>query len=486
MAHRLAVVSTAKNTTKILHQITEHFSEQIAIVLHFGDKKADFKASSLSRMNSTRGQKGHLFERQRWTGAAQALIESTDYVEKLEEFIDQLDRISEKVAIKHHPLRSMADYSDYYHILTDVVAQTLIENRVDTVLFFNVPHLTYDLILYQTAQSLGIKTLIVTQSIFRDTFWSMHEVIKLGNFDLAHDGPRYEINKDEALDLFYMRGIKQQTEQGGRVSFMGWMHLFVFLARKRPLKAFNPHYVFHLVKKTRMIYGKLPKWRDPFANFFHEDSLWYFDHLVGFESQLYDVNQDFVYFPLQLQPEMTTSALGGRFRDQAYAIERLAAILPKEVKIFVKENPKQGAYMRGPLFFHRLKRIPNVTFLPSSANTYELTRKARFVATITGTVGWEAIRQGKPALVFGKAWYRKLEGVHEWHDELQYEDILNSRIDHDKLEKNTGSLLAQAHSGVIDRHYAKMVPNYNEDENIKIVAQTLVNLVLQRQATTFK
>ena len=244
MAHRLAVVSTAKNTTKILHQITEHFSEQIAIVLHFGDKKADFKASSLSRMNSTRGQKGHLFERQRWTGAAQALIESTDYVEKLEEFIDQLDRISEKVAIKHHPLRSMADYSDYYHILTDVVAQTLIENRVDTVLFFNVPHLTYDLILYQTAQSLGIKTLIVTQSIFRDTFWSMHEVIKLGNFDLDHDGPRYEINKDEALDLFYMRGIKQQTEQGGKSVFHGMDAFICFPCAKTSSESFQPTLCF--------------------------------------------------------------------------------------------------------------------------------------------------------------------------------------------------------------------------------------------------
>ena len=232
-------------------QITEYFSDQITIVLHFGDKKADFKASSLSRMNSTRGQKGHLFERQRWTGAAQALIESTDYVEKVEEFIDQLDRISEKVAIKHHPLRSMADYSDYYHILADVVAQTLIENRVETVLFFNVPHLTYDLILYQTAQSLGINTLIVTQSIFPDTFWSMCEVKNMGNFNIARDAPRYEINKDEALDLFYMRGIKQQTEQGGSVSVMGWIHLFVFLARKRPLQAFNPHYVLISLKLGR-------------------------------------------------------------------------------------------------------------------------------------------------------------------------------------------------------------------------------------------
>ena len=151
----------------------------------------------------------------------------------------------------------------------------------------------------------------------------MCEVKNMGNFNIARDAPRYEINKDEALDLFYMRGIKQQTEQGGSVSVMGWIHLFVFLARKRPLQAFNPHYVFNLVKKTRTIYGKLPKWRDPFAKFFHEDSLWYFNHLVGFESQPYDLRQDFVYFPLQLQPEMTTSALGGRFRDQAYAIERL-------------------------------------------------------------------------------------------------------------------------------------------------------------------
>ena len=243
MAHRLAVVSTAKNTTKILHQITEYFSDQITIVLHFGDKKADFKASSLSRMNSTRGQKGHLFERQRWTGAAQALIESTDYVEKVEEFIDQLDRISEKVAIKHHPLRSMADYSDYYHILADVVAQTLIENRVETVLFFNVPHLTYDLILYQTAQSLGINTLIVTQSIFPDTFWSMCEVKNMGNFNIARDAPRYEINKDEALDLFYMRGIKQQTEQGECVCH-GMDTFICFPCAKTSSASFQPTLCF--------------------------------------------------------------------------------------------------------------------------------------------------------------------------------------------------------------------------------------------------
>jgi len=485
MALRIAVVSTAKNTNKIVEHLKTEFPSEIEIVLHFGDKSADIKASSLARMNARKGRYGHIFENQRWSGAAQTLIESTDFTEKTEEFIDQLHRISDTVAVKSHPLRTMADYSDYYHILADVLAQKLLDTHVETVLFFNVPHLTYDLVLYQTAQALGIRTLIVTQSLFPNTYWSLNHVGDLGHFDLTHEAPAYPIEKSKPLDLFYMNGIKQEAEKGGPVSAQAWVQLLVFLAIKRPWKAFNLVYVWRLVQGMRRVYGRLPKWRDPFAKFFHENSLAYFDHLATFERQELDLSGNFVYFPLQLQPEMTTSALGGRFRDQAYAIERLAAILPDGVRILVKENPKQGAYMRGPLFFHRLKRIPNVTFLPSWANTHELTAKCRFVASITGTVGWEAVRQGKPALVFGKAWYKKFQGVHEWHDEISYDDIINEPIDHATLEQNVGSLLAQAHQGVIDRHYTKIVPDFDEIQNIRIVAATLVELLRRQRRPTF-
>jgi len=141
--------------------------------------------------------------------------------------------------------------------------------------------------------------------------------------------------------------------------------------------------------------------------------------------------------------------------------------------------------MRGPLFFHRLKRIPNVTFLPSWANTHELTEKCRFLASITGTVGWEAVRQGKPALVFGKAWYRKFQGIHEWHDEISYDDIINQPIDHTILEQNVGSLLAQVHHGVIDHHYTKIVSDFDEMENIETVAITLVELLQGQRSPTF-
>lgn len=482
---RLAVVSTDRNTNKILQKLKTLYSDELEVVLHLGGVADDFKASTISRLNNRRGVKGHLFENQRWTGAAQKLMETPDFVEKTEEFIDQLHRTSENTAFRSHPIKTMADYADFYHITADVIAQKLIDGAVNMALFFNVPHLTYDLILYQTAKSLGIKTLIVTQSLFPNYFLSLKNVEDIGNVNLTKKGTPYPIKKDSHLKLFYMNSIKQEHEEAGTISFKGICQFIIFLLFKRPLAALNLFYVFRLVKHMKKIYGKFPKWRDPFASFFHEDSLAYFDHLATFENQTLDLKGDFVYFPLQFQPEMTTSALGGKFRDQAYAIERLANVLPSNFRILVKENPKQGAYMRGPMFFHRLKRIPNVTFLPSWASTHILTEKARFVATITGTVGWEAIRQGKPALVFGKAWYRKFEGVHEWRDDITCAEIIATKINHATLEENVGSFLAQAHKGVFDRHYIQLVENFDIEKNSVQSAKILFDLLTDAQETTF-
>jgi hypothetical protein len=485
MTIRLAVVSTARNTDRIVEEIRRSAGERVEVALHIGDVTSDLKASSVTRLNTRKGGQGHLFANQRWTGAGQVLRESPEFVDKMEEFIDHLHRRSDINSHKSHPLRTMQDYADYYHILADVIAEALIARNITHCLFFNVPHLTYDTIVYQIARAMGLPTMIVTQSLFPGCYFSMAAVNDFGAFAPQPSAAPYPIEKGSMPDLFYMSGIKQEREEGGRLNAKAVAQLIAFLALKRPLKALNPFYVRRLLSDMRRVYGALPKWRDPFARFFHEDQLAYYDHLATFEDQQLDLSGDFVYFPLQLQPEMTTAALGGRFHDQAYAIEELASILPEGVRILVKENPKQGAYMRGPMFFHRLRRIPSVTFLPSWANTHELTARARFVATITGTVGWEAIRAGKPALVFGKAWYRKLPGVFEWDAKPAYEAIASAEIDHPALESAVGALLAGAHHGVVDRHYTKLVPELDEPANARATAKEIVDLIEGRRAPTF-
>ena len=484
MTIRLAVVSTAKNTDAILERL-KAANPDMEVVLHLGHVTADIKASALTRMNTREGGQAHPFRDQRWTGAGQALIESPDFLDAMETFVDHLHRRSEVNSYKAHPLRTMQDYVDYYHILADVIGTMLVERGVTHCLFFNVPHLTYDTIVHQMAGALGLPSTIVTQSLFPDRFYSMTDPHDYGRLPAGAEGPPHPIEKGSAPDLFYMKGIKQEREAGGTPTLRGMAQIALFLALHRPLKALNPVYLWRLARDVRRVYGAFPKWRDPFARFFHEDALAYFDHLATFEDEAPDLDGPFVYVPLQLQPEMTTSSLGGRFRDQALAIETLAAMLPEGVRILVKENPKQGSYMRGPMFFHRLRRIPAVTLLPSWADTHALTARAAFVASITGTVGWEAIRQGKPALVFGAAWYRGLPGVHHIADAPSYEAIRDTVIDHEALERAVGALLSRAHRGVVDRHYTVMVPDLDPQANAERAAATISGLIRGEIAPTF-
>jgi len=485
-AIRLLCVSTAANTDAALHALVQRAAGQIDLVLHLGSGEADFKASAVSRMNLRRGKRGHLTEGTQFSGQAHGLFMQPGYDALVDDFIDHLQRRAEPYAHLPHPLSGFHAYWDYHHILADVLAQRITDSGATHMLFFDVPHLVHDTLVYQVGRALGLQCLIVTQSLFPNTFFSLPAIDAYGRLTAGQPpAAPYPINRDETLQHFYMKGIAQQKMQGGRISAKAIGQLAAFLLLKRRWQALNPFYVASLLRRMRRIYGGLPAWRDPFARFFHADELPYFEHLLQFEDGPIDLDGPFVYFALQLQPEMTTSALGGPFKDQALAIETLARMLPPGVRILVKENPKQGAYMRGPMFFHRLARMPQVQFMPSHASTHDLTARALYVASISGTVGWEAVRKGKPALVFGHAWYASLPGVHTWHAGLTHADIVDHPPAHAALEQAAGQLLSQAHAGIISRHYATLVPGHDEARNAQAVAQAVLPLLLGQTPTTF-
>ena len=190
-----------------------------------------------------------------------------------------------------------------------------------------------------------------------------------------------------------------------------------------------------------------------------------------------DYSKKYVYFPLHLQPEATTAFYGGVFCDQALALELLSKKLPEDWVIYVKENPKQTEFMRDEAFFARLKQIDNLQVTPWNENTFKLIENSRFVATITGTAGWEAICGGKPALVFGKAWYQNFEGAFKWHNDLDLREIANYRIDHTKLESDYNHLVSRMATGIIDPEYICEVPDYDEGKNIQSIVELLTRLI---------
>lgn len=486
---RILVVADKFSSGAIAH-LKNNFEAYVERLVYFGDRNADYNSVSISRMSDRKARAGHIMKNDYFSGAASELVMSDWLNKSMMTGIDHLQRRSEGFDYRNHMIDGFYDSQHYYQIIVDVIGNILQRERIDVVIFFDIPHLFYDTLLYQVAKSRNIETLIIRQSVFTNRILSLRSIEDYGILPPIESPNSVEplsIDKNDIPEWHYMRDIKQErSELGGRLTLTGFAHLLEYLVTQKPTKLLQPWYIIKLIGRMRNISSNFPKWRDPFAKFFHVSQFAYFETLMEFENNEIDFNQNFVYFPLQLQPEMTTSALGGRYNDQALAIERLSLMCPEDCLVYVKENPKQTAKMRSPMFFHRLRRIRNVRILPSFANTHELIDHAEFVATITGTVGWEAICRGKIVVVFGSTWYRSMPGVIKYHENLTYEEVCNSSFEHEELERYAGWLKANLHTGVIDRDDAGEISDFDQDENDLTVAKTLIDLLSGKSQSTFQ
>ena len=324
--------------------------------------------------------------------------------------------------------------------------------KPDFVLFSTFPHFGTDYALYLCAKALNIKVIITFQTLFPNRFFAIES---LEEFENIHQQKQYSQNNQTIKqsfkkDLFYMNKINNKKKKC-LLSLMG-ESLKLLTKQSKPLT----------------LTGMIQKFQEcqTFNKLFFKDTI-----------NEIDIEKKYVYFPLQLQPEMTTSMLGGIYSDQLLALEQLSSLLPDNWKIYVKENPKQTPRQRGRFFFKRLKSIPKVQYLSPAINTHYLIEHSQFVSVVTGTAGWEAISGGKNVLVFGKAWYSSLPGVFQYHDKINIEKLLSFKINHQELEEKFNHLLNTAHEGVMDPSYNQLVPDYSEEKNQILLTKFLKKII---------
>jgi hypothetical protein len=114
--------------------------------------------------------------------------------------------------------------------------------------------------------------------------------------------------------------------------------------------------------------------------------------------------QRYALFPLQVEPEVSTSVFAPYCADQVGVIEDIARSLPIDMVLYVKEHPVMMG-RRSLRDYRRLARIPNVRLLRPGLNTSALVGRAAAVVVITSTVGWEAVVQERPVILLGNVWY---------------------------------------------------------------------------------
>lgn len=486
MTIRLIADGRGQHRRKMLEELVAKSDGQVELVYHIGSEGADLSGPDLNRMRASGAGIKALLGNLQLKGASLPLLASPDFRLRIETVIDQLQRSDATYRYRAHNLNNLQDYLDFYHILAEAYAAEIIETGATHALFMNVPHVGYDTILYQVARAMGLKTIVLYQTLFPGNFFSMERVEDLGRYDLSTmDAEPMVIEKGSAPELFYMPASWQSQAPRGKMSRKAVLRFLKHMALRQPKKLLDIPYMRRTLRRIGAIYDGLPEWRDPFARFFHDNELAYFEHLAEYEGGEVNLDSDFIYVPLQNQPELSTSALGGIWRDQLLMLECLAADLPEGWKIYVKENPRQTAFARGPMFWHRLKRIRGVTFLPSHANTHALSSRAKFTASVTSNACWESIRKGKAAVAFGAAWYRSLPGIIQGRPGLDFRAISEIEVDHGALQKAAGALMSRAHFGVLETVYTEIVPDYDEVKNTDLVSSELLDLLLERKELSF-
>lgn len=385
----------------------------------------------------------------RYKGYGQSIY--NEVYKEIYKFTDMYSRNSPWGQDIYNP-KTIHDILNIFNRLFDYYTYNLIYNKIQLLIMPRAPHNGHDFLLYKISECLGIKTLILEQSLFPNKFFYYYKNEDYGIFkdvkSISTIRP-YKIEKSHDKDFFYMKSPKKSY------------NLIALL--KRFYKWYNKNPEIKLLKHL------LSKTARGQAIFRYQIEKEYKRNMKSIITQSFKLNVKYVYFPLHLQPEKTTSNWGGIYNDQILAIEYLSKFIPGDWFIYVKENPKQGAFMRGPWFFKRLNALRNVFVVPTITNTVDLITNSQFVSTISGSVGWEAISGGKNVLVFGNTWYLSLPGVFKFSNELTIKEILNYKIVHKELEMQLGILYSKMGNGIVYKYYDKIYQEYDPIKNIESI-----------------
>lgn len=124
------------------------------------------------------------------------------------------------------------------------------------------------------------------------------------------------------------------------------------------------------------------------------------------------IDFDFIFYPLQLEPEMTLMMWAPQFANQLEVCRRLAMGLPAGVRLIAKEHPNMVSSRRAS-YYEKLRGLLNVEMAHAKVPAPALFShpRCRGVAVVNSTAGFEAAVAGVPVVVLGPAEYDVLPAI---------------------------------------------------------------------------
>lgn len=311
------------------------------------------------------------------------------------------------MADKWYPDWPVNQRKDLYYDMLCYWSAVLERFAPDCIIFLGTPHEMYSFVMYSIAKARGIRTVILDNAVMEVGRYMLINDYAVGHIALANykaEGNVVLEDLSQEMREYYTRISNSTNPATPMMNAFARDHTLLQNLRRfiRVTTAFIKEGT--VVERGVLKLFKLmkPSLKDEYRA--HERPA--------------DLTVPFVYFPLQYQPEMTTSPLGGVYVDQLLALKTLAAALPAGWSLYVKEHPAQVGVHEGNVtparyrgFYQSIASIPNVRLIPIRTNTFQLIDRAKATATTTGTAAWESVLRDKPALVLGYPWFMNAPGI---------------------------------------------------------------------------
>lgn len=371
-------------------------------------------------------------------------------------------------------------FTIYFYCLNEIIET----KKIDLIIFNNFPHQGVDYILYKLAKKLGIKTILLTQTIFPEKYLIVSDIRNFGDYKNNKEYDKKLIDeilskKDiyrevtfKVADDFKKRGLPPYTHPKESPYWSQY-------EEEKKIDKLKKYLNFRFIKKKILqffIYLKIIKRKNL--------EKIYLENLNNIElksnriKEVLNLKGKKILFTLHSQPEMSTSLLANDFDDQIRVMEKLnRKIISSKYSLFVKEHHIQNHYQRDEMFFKRLKYLKNIQFLDRNYSTKKILESVDFVATCSGTIGFEALILGKKCLLFGQSWYSKLHGVLVIKKNTSDQEILNflnEKFNYEKFYISLQSLYSSFKDGIVLKTYTSFINNFDEIDNSKKVAQSIL------------
>ncbi len=192
------------------------------------------------------------------------------------------------------------------------------------------------------------------------------------------------------------------------------------------------------------------------------------------------IEYKYIFFGFHKQPENSIDVHGRYYEDQLTVVKNLWRLLPSGWKLVLKEHTN-AIGDRSYSFYRQLLKYPNIILANEKINSKLLIEHSQLVATVSGTMAYEAALTKKASITFARVFFNRINYCKNisLDDLIKYNSLADLSLELLSKEDNrlefSNYLISNSFEGYISDYFTD--PTVMDENNVSKISDGFIRLV---------